>query len=98
MKKREDEINKYSDERIKIVEGGGVQMKNLLVVKNPFPNTVCEMRKCILCKNNTKEIKIPCNTNNVGTGLFVKHVKRRDFRELTRARRPVLPGLAEQNT
>ena len=69
MKKREEEINKNSDERIKIVEGGGVQMKNLLVVKNPFPTPVCEMRKCILCKNNTKEIKFPCNTNNVGYRL-----------------------------
>ena len=53
MKKREEEINRNSDERIKIVEGGGVKMKDLLVAKNPFPNTVCEMRKCVLCKNNT---------------------------------------------
>ena len=30
MKQREEEINKYSDERIKIVEGGGVQMKKLI--------------------------------------------------------------------
>jgi hypothetical protein len=79
MKKREDEINKYSDERIKIVEGGGVQMKNLLVVKNPFPNTVCEMRKCILCKNNTKEIKIPCNTNNVGYRLVCETCEEKGF-------------------
>ena len=69
MKKREEEINRNSDERIKIVEGGGVKMKDLLVAKNPFPNTVCEMRKCVLCKNNTKEITIPCNANNVGYRL-----------------------------
>ena len=69
MKQREEEINKYSDERIKIVEGGGVQMKNLLVVKDPFPTQACEMRKCILCKANTKEIKFACNTNNVGYRL-----------------------------
>ena len=69
MKKREHEINKNSDERIKIVEGGGVQLKNLLVDKNPFPNPVCELRKCILCKNNTREIKIPCRSNNVGYRL-----------------------------
>ena len=69
MKKREEEINRNSKERIKIVEGGGKKMKDLLIVKNPFPNTVCEMKKCILCKNSTKEIKTPCNTNNVGYRL-----------------------------
>ena len=44
-------------------------MKNLLVVKDPFPTQACEMRKCILCKANTKEIKFACNTNNVGYRL-----------------------------
>ena len=62
-------LNQFSISRIKIVEGGGVKMKDLLVAKNPFPNTVCEMRKCVLCKNNTKEIVIPCTTNNVGYRL-----------------------------
>ena len=70
MKKREEEINRNSNERIKIIEGGGVKMKDMLVVKNPFPNKTCEMRKCILCKNNAEEIKIPCNTNNVGYRLI----------------------------
>ena len=42
MKQRELEINRFSTERIKIVEGGGVQMKNLMVKKNPFPSTKCE--------------------------------------------------------
>ena len=37
LKQREEEINKFSKERIKIVEGGGIQMKNILVKKNPFP-------------------------------------------------------------
>ena len=70
MKKREEEINRNSNERIKIIEGGGVKMKDMLIVKNPFPNTTCEMRKCALCKNDTEEIKIPCNTSNVGYRLI----------------------------
>ena len=82
MKKREEEINKNCDERIKIVEGGGVKMKDLLVVKNPFPNTVCEMRKCVLCKNNTKEIKIPCNTNNVGYRLVCETCEDKGFQKI----------------
>ena len=33
-----EEVNKYSKERIKIVEGGGIKMSNILVQKNPFPS------------------------------------------------------------
>ena len=57
-------------------------MKDLLVVKNPFPNTVCEMRKCVLCKNNTKEIKIPCNTNNVGYRLVCETCEDKGFQKI----------------
>ena len=82
MKKREEEINRNSDERIKIVEGGGVKMKDLLVVKNPFPNTVCEMRKCVLCENKTTEIKIACNTNNVGYQLVCETCEDNGFQKI----------------
>ena len=37
VKKGEPEINKYSDERIKIVEEGGIKVKDMLVKKTPFP-------------------------------------------------------------
>ena len=71
IKKREEEINKNSEERIKIVEGGGIKMKDMLVTKNPFPTTACEKKKCVLCKGDvSNEIRIPCNSNNVGYKLF----------------------------
>jgi hypothetical protein len=70
LKKREQEVNRNCDERIKIVEGGGIQIKNMLVNKDPFPNEVCEMKKCVLCKTNSKKFKIPCTTNNVGYRLI----------------------------
>ena len=54
LKKREQEINKNSHERIKVVEGGGIQMKNILVKKDPFPQEVCERKQCILCKTDSK--------------------------------------------
>ena len=69
LKKREEEINKNSKERIKIVEGGGTKMKDILVVKNPFPSTTCEKKKCLLCSNISNKVKIPCNSNNVGYRL-----------------------------
>ena len=70
MKKREEEINRYSKERIKIVEGGGVQMKSILVQKNPFPNLKCDMKKCLLCESSKPgSSSIPCNSSNVGYRL-----------------------------
>jgi hypothetical protein len=69
MKNREEEINKYSKERIKIVEGGAIQMKNILVNKNPFPTQTCEIKKCIICESKEPG-KIPCNSNNVGYQLI----------------------------
>ena len=70
LKQREEEINRFSTERIKIIEGGGVQMKSFMVKKNPFPNTKCEKKKCILCESNvTGKNQIPCNSNNVGYEL-----------------------------
>ena len=68
LKEREEEINKFSDERIKIVEGGGVQMKSILVQKNPFPNPKCEKKGCLICETN-KSGDIPCNSSNVGYRL-----------------------------
>ena len=71
MKNREEEVNKYSKERIKIVEVGGIRIKNILVKKNPFPNERCDMKKCLVCDSNVSgEIKIPCNSNNVGYQLI----------------------------
>ena len=42
----------------------------MLVNKDPFPNEVCEKKTCVLCKTNSKKIKIPCTTNNVGYRLI----------------------------
>ena len=71
MKTREEEINKYSKERIKIVEGGAIQMKNMLVNKNPFPTQTCEIKKCIICESSAPgKRKIPCTSNNVGYQLL----------------------------
>ena len=70
LKKREQEINKNSHERIKIVEGGGIQMKNILVKKNPFPDEICEKKKCVLCNTDSNKFRIPCSTNNVGYRLI----------------------------
>ena len=35
MKNREEEVNKGSEDRIKIVEKGGVKVENILTKKNP---------------------------------------------------------------
>ena len=45
LRKREEEINKYTKNRIKIVKDGGVKMKNILTQKDPFLNLKCEEEK-----------------------------------------------------
>jgi hypothetical protein len=69
IRKREEELNRNSKERIQIIEGGGVKLKNLLVNKDPFPTMDCDMKKCILCSDGEK-VSIPCNSNNVGYKLI----------------------------
>ena len=67
---REEEINKYSKERIKISESSGINIKDFLIKKNPFPEEKCEEQKCLVCKSGTSsKLKIPCSTNNVGYKL-----------------------------
>ena len=71
LKIREEEVNKFSDERIKFVEDGGIQMKDILVKKNPFPNKKCESKRCLVCESNVSDdILIPCLSSNVGYQLI----------------------------
>ena len=73
MRKREEELNKLNKERIKIVEKGGIQMKQILTSKNPFQKEKCKEKWCPLC-NESKNVecepkpnsKLLCRTNNVG--------------------------------
>ena len=70
LRKQEAEINKSSKQRIKIVEDGGVKIKDFLVCKDPFPTLKCKKKKCIICESEIHEnLKFPCNSNNVGYQL-----------------------------
>ena len=66
MKKREKELNKNKEERIKIVEKGGIKVENLLMKKDPFTKEKCSEKLCPLCKDESKKNNIICNSNNVG--------------------------------
>ena len=66
IRNREEELNKHSAERIKIVEKGGVKIEKLLVNKNPFKNQKCQEKWCPLCKGEFGDFNIACNTNNTG--------------------------------
>ena len=41
LRKREEELNKNCKERIKIMEKGGLKIKDILGSKNPFPKSKC---------------------------------------------------------
>ena len=72
LKIREEELNKYNKERIKIVEKGGIKIKDLLTSKNPFQKSKCLEKSCPLCQKSefvepsSEEVKISCKTNNIG--------------------------------
>ena len=81
MKKREEELNRLSSERIKIIEEGGTKMSNLVSGKNPFPNKKCtgkELEKCLVCKSSESENpKFSCRQNNIGYRLGCTTCKER---------------------
>ena len=72
VQRREAELNKNDKERVKIVEKGGLKMKNMLCAKNPFKKEKCQQKTCPLCTRSQfvdvseGEVKVECNTNNVG--------------------------------
>ena len=45
LRQREEELNKHSDERVKIVEKGGLKIKDILGTKNLFKNSKCTHKK-----------------------------------------------------
>jgi hypothetical protein len=72
LRQREAELNKNNKERIKIEEKGGLKIKDILGSKNPFQKSKCVQKTCPLCtsskyiETSEEEIKIPCNSNNIG--------------------------------
>ena len=72
LTKREQEVNKKGHERIKFEEKGGLKVKDMLGSKNPFKKPKCVQKTCPMCTKsqfvdiNPEDVKIPCNTNNVG--------------------------------
>ena len=72
VSKREEELNKNSSERIKVMEKGGLKMKDIMTTKNPNKKSECTQKTCPMCKPskfvevNPDGSKYPCNTNNVG--------------------------------
>ena len=72
LKRREKELNGNNKERIKFEEKGGLKMKDILTSKNPFKNSQCTQKTCPLCNQSefvsadTQDVKISCNSDNVG--------------------------------
>ena len=66
LRDREEELNKFQNERIKIVEKGGQKIEKMLTKKNPFKEEKCKDKWCPLCNGSVGEFKIACNTNNLG--------------------------------
>ena len=71
LRQREEELNRHSQERVKIVEKGGLKIKDILGTKKTFKNSKCTQKNCPMCTTSSLVVcseanKIPCNTHNVG--------------------------------
>ena len=66
LKQREDELNRHREDRIKIVEKGGLKVENILTKKDPVEKQKCTVKMCPICKNETKKLNVMCNSNNIG--------------------------------
>ena len=71
LRQREEELNRHSNERVKIVEKGGLKIKDILGTKKPLTNSKCTQKDCPLCTTSAHIVsgqtnKIPCNTHNIG--------------------------------
>ena len=72
LQKRITELNKNDEDNVKVVEKGGLKLKNILCSKKPSKTSGCEQIWCLLCFKSEfvdvsqSESKVGCNTNNVG--------------------------------
>ena len=72
LRQREADLNKHSEERIKIVEKGGLKIKDILSSKSSLHKSKCTQKTCPLCKDskyveaNEDKNRQSCSTNNVG--------------------------------
>ena len=71
MQKRIAELNPSSVNQLKVIEKGGIKLKNILVEKDPFGKNLCQNPRCPVCYETeyTKPAghsKIPCTTMSVG--------------------------------
>ena len=85
VQRREEELNRNNPERVKIVERGGLKIKDILCSKNPFKKANCTQKTCPMCTGSEfievspEENKIPCCANNVGYSWQCVTCKERDI-------------------
>ena len=101
LQEREEEVNKYSNERVKMIEDAGLRLKDILVDKNPFPNSKCEKKK----KKKLSVIQIKKRTPKflaivtmLDTDWNVIHAFLRVKSRFMKAKRVVLPEFGQKNT
>jgi len=71
MRAKEAQINSDPQERLKILEKGGVKIRQILAKNEPFPQKPCDEPSCPLCQKSkllTKipKSKVPCDTQSIG--------------------------------
>ena len=105
MQKREGELNKFSNERIKIVEGGGIQVRNILTTKNPFQDDEKCSQKCAhyakkvtIWRTTQRKEGYPVILTILDIDGYAQHVKIGIFVKSMKGKRHDLPESGPENT
>ena len=68
LRENEENINKITHNRVKIIERTGTKLQDLLTKSDPWKGTDCQRQNCLLCftKNRTEKLRTQeCHKRNV---------------------------------
>ena len=68
LRENENNINKLTKNRIKIIERTGTKLQDLLTRSDPWKGSDCQRQNCLLCftKNRTEKLKTQdCHKRNI---------------------------------
>ena len=107
LREKEKQLGENSKIRIKILESGGLKVKNILCRNDPFPTKTCETQICPLCHDtpyskvgDLKPFRTHCLTPGVGYRVECGNCKRVGIKASYEGEtgRPVKVRLAEHIT
>ena len=74
LRKKEEEINKFSKQKVKIIERNGKRIEHILCKSDPWKDELCSRHDCFMCKTAEKEVG-HCRKQNITYKITCKLCK-----------------------